>query len=306
VCAWYVRMLCVFLVCVCMYLCLCLLFASVSVYIFVRMCVLFSHTRPYDFVSFFCLPNMYTPVCMLKQQHLRSYVHVQVSSLAGVVGLPYRSVYSGTKHALEALSDALRQEMLKFGVSVSVIEPGFVRTPILEKKSVYNVTDVERDLYWVGCICVYLYIQSCVLMSVRAISPWHSLFCFHSQLNSKVACGTCLSVYMRVHVLHISHKCQPINIGHCRHLPFLPFSSSPSLCFLLSSFHTLALVFALSCYISTGGMGAGTSGHTGNQPGDHRERWGICAHVGLCEVRTCCPCNRQRHQQARSPTRICS
>lgn len=42
-------------------------------------------------------------------------------------------VYAASKHAIEAIGDALRQELMYDGVSVSLIEPGFVDTPILRK-----------------------------------------------------------------------------------------------------------------------------------------------------------------------------
>src|SRR5262249_29790030 len=56
---------------------------------------------------------------------------VNVSSVVGRVVFPGMGVYSATKFALEALSDALRMELAPFGVSVRV-EPGFVKTDIGE------------------------------------------------------------------------------------------------------------------------------------------------------------------------------
>jgi NAD(P)-dependent dehydrogenase (short-subunit alcohol dehydrogenase family) len=55
---------------------------------------------------------------------------VNVSSVVGRVVFPGMGVYSATKFALEALSDALRMELAPFGVSVVLIEPGFVKTDI--------------------------------------------------------------------------------------------------------------------------------------------------------------------------------
>ncbi|WP_281194082.1 SDR family oxidoreductase [Halorubrum sp. F4] len=53
---------------------------------------------------------------------------VNVSSVAGRVSFPGGGVYAGSKFALEAMSDALRNEVREFGVDVVVIEPGPVRT----------------------------------------------------------------------------------------------------------------------------------------------------------------------------------
>ncbi|GAB3685361.1 SDR family oxidoreductase [Salinarchaeum chitinilyticum] len=53
---------------------------------------------------------------------------VNVSSFWGRVSFAGGGAYAGSKHALEALSDALRQEVSSFGIDVSVVEPGPVDT----------------------------------------------------------------------------------------------------------------------------------------------------------------------------------
>lgn len=58
---------------------------------------------------------------------------VNVSSVAGGLAYPFMGPYSASKHALEALSDALRRELRPWGVRVCVVQPGAVRTPILIK-----------------------------------------------------------------------------------------------------------------------------------------------------------------------------
>lgn len=55
---------------------------------------------------------------------------VNVSSIAGRVVTPMTGWYCASKHALEALSDALRQEVAQFGVKVVLIEPGGFGTGI--------------------------------------------------------------------------------------------------------------------------------------------------------------------------------
>ena len=47
-----------------------------------------------------------------------------ISSIGGLIGLPYQGAYSASKFAMEGFCDALRLELLKSGVSVSLIEPG--------------------------------------------------------------------------------------------------------------------------------------------------------------------------------------
>jgi NADP-dependent 3-hydroxy acid dehydrogenase YdfG len=53
---------------------------------------------------------------------------VNVSSVGGRMTFPLGGAYHATKYAVEALSDALRMELRGFGVKVSVIEPGYIKT----------------------------------------------------------------------------------------------------------------------------------------------------------------------------------
>ena len=53
---------------------------------------------------------------------------VNVSSMGGKMTFPGGGIYHGTKHAVEAISDALRFEVRGFGVDVVVIEPGLIKT----------------------------------------------------------------------------------------------------------------------------------------------------------------------------------
>ncbi|MEQ9467584.1 MAG: SDR family oxidoreductase [Ekhidna sp.] len=58
---------------------------------------------------------------------------VQISSIAGKHGMPFMSPYSGSKHALEGITESLRKELLFYGIDVILIEPGPIKTPIWEK-----------------------------------------------------------------------------------------------------------------------------------------------------------------------------
>jgi NAD(P)-dependent dehydrogenase (short-subunit alcohol dehydrogenase family) len=57
---------------------------------------------------------------------------INLSSLVGRTTFPGMGVYGATKYAVEALSDALRQEVAGFGIQVVIIEPGFVATSLGE------------------------------------------------------------------------------------------------------------------------------------------------------------------------------
>lgn len=58
---------------------------------------------------------------------------VNISSVSGRIAYPFMGAYAASKHAVEALSDALRRELLIYDVDVVVVEPGTVRTPIVGK-----------------------------------------------------------------------------------------------------------------------------------------------------------------------------
>ena len=55
---------------------------------------------------------------------------INVSSIVGRVSFGLMGVYGATKYAVEALSDALRLELRGFGITVVLIEPGFVATSL--------------------------------------------------------------------------------------------------------------------------------------------------------------------------------
>src|SRR5438105_4304740 len=57
---------------------------------------------------------------------------VNVSSMGGKLTFPGGGIYHGTKHAVEAISDALRFEVRGFGIDVIVIQPGLIKTQFAE------------------------------------------------------------------------------------------------------------------------------------------------------------------------------
>jgi short-subunit dehydrogenase len=68
---------------------------------------------------------------------------INMSSLSSVYGIPELSVYSSTKSALSAMTEALNIELEPYGIIVCDIKPPFVRTPMLKgaenKKSMKTV-----------------------------------------------------------------------------------------------------------------------------------------------------------------------
>ena len=58
---------------------------------------------------------------------------IMISSISGRLSYPLLGPYAASKYALEAVTDALRLELIPDGISVTLIEPGPIKTPIWEK-----------------------------------------------------------------------------------------------------------------------------------------------------------------------------
>jgi NAD(P)-dependent dehydrogenase (short-subunit alcohol dehydrogenase family) len=70
---------------------------------------------------------------------------INVSSISGRVAAPLLAPYAASKFALDAISDSLRRELYDLGVKVSSINPGFIRTPMLEK--IIDKAELERQFF---------------------------------------------------------------------------------------------------------------------------------------------------------------
>jgi NAD(P)-dependent dehydrogenase (short-subunit alcohol dehydrogenase family) len=55
---------------------------------------------------------------------------VFIGSIAGKSALPFLGPYAASKHAIEAIADSLRVELSPWGIGVTVVEPGTIKTPI--------------------------------------------------------------------------------------------------------------------------------------------------------------------------------
>ncbi|TFG73451.1 MAG: SDR family NAD(P)-dependent oxidoreductase [Anaerolineales bacterium] len=53
---------------------------------------------------------------------------INVSSIAGMIGCPFVSLYSASKYAMEGMTDALRMEVTPYGIKVILINPGDIAT----------------------------------------------------------------------------------------------------------------------------------------------------------------------------------
>ena len=71
---------------------------------------------------------------------------INISSVAGVVGLKHCSAYGASKFAVEGLSLAVVEEVEKFGIKVTVVEPGFFRTDLLGRDQRQVAEQAHRRL----------------------------------------------------------------------------------------------------------------------------------------------------------------
>ena len=70
---------------------------------------------------------------------------VNVTSLAGLVTPPTGGAYSATKHALEAVSEALHYEVGHFGIRIALVEPGFFETDFQGKEPRFGLDAPPYD-----------------------------------------------------------------------------------------------------------------------------------------------------------------
>ncbi|WP_032368512.1 SDR family NAD(P)-dependent oxidoreductase [Rhodococcoides fascians] len=77
--------------------------------------------------NFFGALQMIQTVLPHFRERRRGHI-VNIASVASTIGFPWSAMYSASKSALSALTESLAQEVADFGVSVSCVEPGGIRT----------------------------------------------------------------------------------------------------------------------------------------------------------------------------------
>jgi NAD(P)-dependent dehydrogenase (short-subunit alcohol dehydrogenase family) len=73
---------------------------------------------------------------------------VNVSSVGGRIGLPVLSAYHSTKFALEGLSESMSYELEPFGIRVVIIEPGVIRTNIMNSGIIAKKAQDPKSPYF--------------------------------------------------------------------------------------------------------------------------------------------------------------
>ena len=72
---------------------------------------------------------------------------VNLSSGAGRVGVPVYSAYVASKFALEGLSESMRYELKEFGINIVIIEPGVIKTNIVENLKTADIRSKSESPY---------------------------------------------------------------------------------------------------------------------------------------------------------------
>jgi hypothetical protein len=73
---------------------------------------------------------------------------VNISSSGAKVAIPLLGAYSASKFGLEGMSDALRRELMLFGIDVVIIEPGTVNTAMYDKGEKEDLSEFKPTAYW--------------------------------------------------------------------------------------------------------------------------------------------------------------
>ena len=94
--------------------------------------------------------NLFGPIEVMKavlptMRQQKSGLIINITSIAGYMGLPYRAIYSASKGALELVTEALRMEVKPFGIEITNVAPGEFATNIADHR--YHVPVSERSAY---------------------------------------------------------------------------------------------------------------------------------------------------------------
>jgi len=75
----------------------------------------------------------------------KSGLIINITSIAGYMGLPYRGIYSASKGALELVTEAMRMETKQFGIHITNIAPGDFATNIAAGR--YHAPVIKGSAY---------------------------------------------------------------------------------------------------------------------------------------------------------------
>lgn len=94
--------------------------------------------------------NLFGPIEVMKavlpqMRNQNSGLIINITSIAGYMGLPYRGIYSASKGALELITEALRMEVKSFGIQITNVAPGDFATNIAAGR--YHAPVIKGSAY---------------------------------------------------------------------------------------------------------------------------------------------------------------
>jgi NAD(P)-dependent dehydrogenase (short-subunit alcohol dehydrogenase family) len=97
--------------------------------------------------NFFGVVRVTQQVLPIMRKQKNGGTIVNVSSVGGRISFPGLSAYHSTKFALEGLSESMSYELEPFGIRIVVIEPGFVRTNIMNSSIIAKKAQDPKSPY---------------------------------------------------------------------------------------------------------------------------------------------------------------
>lgn len=94
--------------------------------------------------NFFGVVNMCREVLPVMRKARKGKI-VNISSIGGVMGVPYQGIYSASKFAVEGYSETLALEVHPFGIKVCLVEPGDFQTGFTDSRNISEGTMKETD-----------------------------------------------------------------------------------------------------------------------------------------------------------------
>ena len=122
---------------------------GVSGYIDLSSIDVLRRTMDVNFFAHVAMTKKFLPL-LVAERHSRV---INLCSVAGFLSAPSISAYSASKYALESFSDCLRREMAPWGLHVCILEPGFMRTPIIDginksREDVWSTIASDAQTRW--------------------------------------------------------------------------------------------------------------------------------------------------------------
>lgn len=97
--------------------------------------------------NFFGVIRVTQQVIPIMRSGNKGGIIVNISSVGGRTSVPFLSAYHATKFALEGLSESMSYELEPFGIKIIIIEPGFIRTNIMNSSVLAKKSNLDSPYF---------------------------------------------------------------------------------------------------------------------------------------------------------------